>query len=292
MNYNIKGSIPALITPFKNDKIDEESFIELIKWHISQGSHGLVIIGTTGESPTLSNQEFENLVKLANATIDKKIPLIVGTGSNNTEHTIEKSQLATKLGVDALLISSPYYNKPSQAGLLNHFTKISQEVNNNIILYNVPGRTACDISNDTILKLSQLNNIIGLKDATADLTRVSWLRRKCPTDFLLLSGDDATSLGFNAQGGNGSISVTANLFPKLSAQMQELCFTNDYEKALNIFNQLFDFHINLFCESNPVPVKYALSLLNKCSANVRQPLCELQENNKKLIESLIKKYNF
>lgn len=267
-----KGSFVALITPFKNGKVDEAAFVKLVEWQIEQGTHGLVPCGTTGESPTLSHEEHKRVVKLCIETARGRVPVIAGAGSNNTVEAIELTAFAKEAGADAVLSVTGYYNKPSQEGIYRHFKAVNDAVDIPIILYNIPGRSIVDISLETMTRLFELKNIVGVKDATANLARVSLQRDAMGPEFCQLSGEDATALGFNAHGGVGCISVTANVAPALCAEFQEATLAGDFRKALEIQDRLLPLHNALFLDPNPAPVKYAASLLGLCENEVRLPL--------------------
>jgi 4-hydroxy-tetrahydrodipicolinate synthase len=267
-----KGSFVALITPFKNGKVDEAAFVKLVEWQIEQGTHGLVPCGTTGESPTLSHEEHKRVVKLCIETARGRVPVIAGAGSNNTVEAIELTAFAKEAGADAVLSVTGYYNKPSQEGIYRHFKAVNDAVDIPIILYNIPGRSIVDISLETMTRLFELKNIVGVKDATANLARVSLQRDAMGPEFCQLSGEDATALGFNAHGGVGCISVTANVAPALCAEFQEATLAGDFRKALEIQDRLLPLHNALFLDPNPAPVKYAASLLGFCENEVRLPL--------------------
>ena len=287
-----KGSIVALITPFKNNKIDEDRYASLIHYHISNGTNGLVPAGTTGESPTLDHDEHKKVIEIAVKESNGKIPVIAGTGSNSTSEAIELSQHAEKAGANALLIVTPYYNKPTQEGLYQHYKTINDKVGIPIIIYNIPPRSVVDMSVDTMARLFELKNIAGVKDATADLDRVDQQLKKMGPEFIQLSGEDGTAMEFNARGGVGCISVTANVAAKLCSNFQEASLKRDDEKSLKkteeINNKLMPLHKALFIESNPSPVKYAASLLNLSSEDVRLPLVKITEKTKKEIEKALK----
>jgi len=267
-----KGSIPALITPFKNGEIDWPSFENLVEWHIEQGSHGLVPCGTTGESPTLSHDEHMAITAKCAQVVNGRIPVIAGTGSNSTAEAIELTQHAKDAGADAALIVTPYYNKPTQDGMYAHFKAIHDEVDIPIVLYNIPGRSVVDLGVDAMARLAKLPRIVGVKDATNDLVRPVETRLAIGNDFCQLSGEDGTVAGFLAQGGHGCISVVANVAPKQSAQMHEAWAAQDMDRFHSLRDALSLLATDLFCESNPAPVKYAASLLGKCSDEVRLPL--------------------
>jgi len=287
-----KGSIVALITPFKNNKIDEDRYASLIHYHISNGTNGLVPAGTTGESPTLDHDEHKKVIEIAVKESNGKIPVIAGTGSNSTSEAIELSQHAEKAGANALLIVTPYYNKPTQEGLYQHYKTINDKVGIPIIIYNIPPRSVVDMSVDTMARLFELKNIAGVKDATADLDRVDKQLKKMGPEFIQLSGEDGTAMEFNARGGVGCISVTANVAAKLCSNFQEASLKRNDEKSLKkteeINNKLMPLHKALFIESNPSPVKYAASLLNLSSEDVRLPLVKITEKTKKEIEKALK----
>ena len=282
-----KGSNVALVTPFKGNSLDEETYIKIINFHLENGTNGLVPAGTTGESPTLSHREHEKVIELCIQEAKGKIPVIAGTGSNSTTEAISLTQHAEKAGADGALIVTPYYNKPTQEGLYQHYKAINDKCGIPIIIYNIPGRSVIDMTVDTMARLFELKNIVGVKDATGDLARVCAQRITCGTDFLQISGEDATAHGFNAQGGVGCISVTANVAPKLSAQLQAATLAGDYDKALELQDKLMPLHHAIFTEPGLVGVKYAMSLLGVCSDEVRLPLIPLSNETKKLIKSAI-----
>ena len=287
-----KGSIVALITPFKNNKIDEERYASLINYHISNGTKGLVPAGTTGESPTLDHDEHKKVIEIAIKESNGKIPVIAGTGSNSTSEAIELSQHAEKAGANALLIVTPYYNKPTQEGLYQHYKTINDNVGIPIIIYNIPPRSVVDMSVDTMARLYELKNIAGVKDATADLNRVDQQLKKMGREFIQLSGEDGTAMEFNSRGGVGCISVTANVAAKLCSEFQDASLKREdkasIKKTKEINNKLMPLHKALFIESNPSPVKYAASLLNLSSEDVRLPLVKLTEKTKKEVEKALK----
>ena len=280
-----KGSIPALITPFKNGEVDFSALENLVEWHISEGSSAIVAVGTTGESPTLSHQEHKEVVKAIINFSGKRIPIIAGAGSNSTAESIELMEFSEKVGADAALVVTPYYNKPNQKGLLNHYTRLHDNSNLPIIIYNIPGRSIIDMNPDTMGQLSKLPRIIGVKDATGDVSRVSDTRETCGTNFLQLSGEDATALGFNAHGGVGCISVIANIAPKLSALFQDAMLAGNYKEAIEYQDKLLPLHRAAFAEPSPAPTKYALSLLSKCENEVRAPLCTISTETESQIKS-------
>lgn len=267
-----KGSITALITPFRDGAVDEKAFQAFVEWQISEGSRGLVPVGTTGESPTLSHAEHERVVDLCIEAAAGRVPVIAGTGSNSTDEAIHLTRHAQDAGADAALVVTPYYNKPTQEGLYAHFKAIHDSSDIPIIMYNIPGRSVVDMSVETMARLYALPNIIGVKDATGDLARVSLQRWRVGEDFLQLSGEDATALGLMAHGGHGCISVAANVAPKLCAAFQEACMAGDYDAALGYQDRLMPLHEALFVEASPGPVKYAVSLLGHCANELRLPL--------------------
>lgn len=269
----LRGSITALITPMLNGNVDEKAFASFVDWQISEGTHGLVPVGTTGESPTVSHEEHRRVVEIAIEVANKRVPVIAGAGSNSTAEAVELAKFAEKAGADAVLSIVPYYNKPNQEGMFQHFSAVARAVGIPVILYSVPGRTVVDLTVDTIARLHEAHaNIIGVKDATADLGRASLQRDKLGKDFILLSGEDITALAFNAHGGHGCISVTSNIAPRLCAEMQELSLAGDFRGALLVQDKLVHLHKNLFLEPNPTAVKYAASRLNRCANELRLPL--------------------
>ena len=283
----LKGSIVALITPFKDNSLDEDNYIKLIDYHLKNGTNGIVPGGTTGESPTLSHNEHKKIIEIAVKECNSKIPVIAGTGSNSTEEAIELSKFAEKAGSDALLIVTPYYNKPTQEGLYQHYKKINDNVGIPIIIYNIPSRSVIDMSVDTMTKLYELKNITGVKDATGDLKRVVFQKKSMGNEFIQLTGNDDNALEFNKLGGVGAIGVTANIAAKLSSDFQKACVENK-NKAEDINKILQPLHTAMFIESNPSPVKYAASLLDMCEATVRLPLVEVKDATKKKISEALK----
>lgn len=280
-----KGSFPALVTPFKDGELDLDTLKKLVDWHISEGSHGLVPVGTTGESPTLSHAEHETVVAEVVKATAGRIPVIAGAGSNNTRESMRLMQHALSVGADAALVVTPYYNKPTQAGLIAHFTALHDCCDLPIVIYNIPGRSAVDMMPDTMGQLAKLPRIVGVKDATGDLARVCAQRITCGKDFAQISGEDGTAHGFNAQGGQGVISVTANVAPKLVAQVQEATLAGDYATALDLQDRLMPLHRAIFTEPGLVGVKYAMSRLGLCSDEVRLPLTPLTEPTKALVDA-------
>jgi len=268
----IKGSITALITPMHNGGIDEDAFRKLIDWQIESGTHGLVPVGTTGESPTLSHDEHKRVIEICVEQVAGRVPVIAGTGSNNTAEAVDFTRHAASAGADAVLVVTPYYNKPGQEGLYQHYKALNDCADIPIIIYNIPGRSVIDMSPETMARLFKLKNIVGVKDATADLTRVSKQRGAMGSEFIQLSGEDGTALGFNAHGGRGCISVTANVAPALCAEFQNACLDGDYGAALKIQDRLMPLHEALFVETSPGPVKFAAHLLGLCHPDTRLPL--------------------
>lgn len=273
----IKGSITALITPMKDGKLDEAAFRRLVNWQIEQGTHGLVPCGTTGESPTLSHDEHRKVIEICVAETNGRVPVIAGAGSNSTTEAIELTKFAKSVGADAVLSVTGYYNKPSQEGQYRHFMAVADAVDIPIILYNIPPRAIVEIGVELMARLAKHPNIIGVKDATANLLRPSRERHAIGKDWLLLSGEDGTALGYMAHGGHGCISVTANVAPNLCAEFQTLCLKGDYAGALAIQDKLLPLHDALFTNPNPAPVKYAASVLGLCASEVRLPLVEADE---------------
>src|SRR6201981_1798997 len=275
-----RGSFTALVTPFKNGSLDEASFRSLVNWQIAEGTHGLVPVGTTGESPTLSHDEHKRVVEWCIAEARGRVPVIAGAGSNSTREAIELAQHAEEAGADAVLVVTPYYNKPTQEGLYRHFKAINDAIGIPIIIYNIPSRSVIDMSVDTMRRLFELANIAGVKDATANVVRVSQQRQAMGPEFNQLSGEDATALGFMAHGGHGCISVTSNVAPRLCAEFQGACLKGDYTAALKLQDKLMPLHHALFIETNPAPAKYALSVLGKCADIVRLPMVPLAEKTR------------
>jgi 4-hydroxy-tetrahydrodipicolinate synthase len=281
----IQGSFPALITPMNNGSVDEAAFRKFVVWQIKEGSHGLVPVGTTGESPTLTPDEHKRVVEICVAEAKGKVPVIAGTGSNNTAEAIEYTSHAKAAGADAALVVVPYYNKPTQDGLYAHYKAIADAVDIPIFVYNVPGRTVASITVETLAKLAKdCQNIVGTKDATADMTRPSRQRLMSGEGFIQLSGEDGTALGFNAHGGTGCISVTANVAPRLCADFQEATLAGDYRKALKLQDRLMPLHHALFVETSPGPIKYAVSLLGLATPETRLPMVPVTESTKKAVK--------
>jgi 4-hydroxy-tetrahydrodipicolinate synthase len=280
-----KGSMPALITPFQNGELDLDTLEKLVEWHIGEGSHGFVPVGTTGESPTLTHEEHEIVIDTVVKAAAGRVPVIAGAGSNNTVEAMRFVQFAQKAGADGALVVTPYYNKPTQRGLIAHFTALHDCADIPIIIYNIPGRSVVDMTPETMAELAKLPRIVGVKDATGDLARVCEQRLACGPDFVQLSGEDATAHGFNAQGGVGCISVTANVAPGLLAQMQNACTAGDYGTALAIQDKLMPLHNAIFTEPGLVGAKYAMSRLGLCSDEVRLPLTSLMDETKALLDA-------
>ena len=278
-----RGSFTALVTPFKNGGLDERAFRELVDWQIAEGTDGLVPVGTTGESPTLSHDEHHKGVEWAVGQARGRVPVMAGAGSNSTAEAVDLARHAEKAGANAVLVVAPYYNKPGQEGIYRHFKAVNDAINIPIFVYNIPPRSVIDISVETMKRLSELPNIKGCKDATAKLDRVSLQRHACGPDFIQLSGEDGTALGYNAQGGVGCISVTANVAPRLVGEFQDAMAAGDYAGALKLQDRLMPLHAALFVENSPAPTKYALSLLNKCSEHVRLPLGPISDAGKQVV---------
>src|SRR6202167_3308621 len=267
-----RGSFTALVTPFKNGSVDEKTFRDFVEWQIAEGTNGLVPVGTTGESPTLSHDEHREVVEWCVDQASGRVPIVAGAGSNSTKEAIDLAKHAEQAGADAVLVVTPYYNKPTQEGMYQHFKAINDAVGIPIIIYNIPPRSVIDMSVDTMKRLFELKNIAGVKDATANVVRVSQQRAAMGEGFNQLSGEDATALGFNAHGGHGCISVTSNVAPRLCAEFQSSCLKGDYANALKVHDKLMPLHTALFIETSPAPIKYALSLIGKCAETVRLPM--------------------
>ncbi len=285
----IKGSFTALITPFKDGTVDEAAFRRLVDWQLSEGTHGLVPVGTTGESPTLSHSEHMRVVEICVESAAGRVPVVAGAGSNSTSEAVEFTRHAKAVGADAVLSVTPYYNKPTQEGLYRHFATIAEAVDIPMILYNIPGRSTVEISVETMARLSEITNIAGVKDATANLLRASRDRGALPTEFIRLSGEDGTALAFNAHGGRGCISVTSNVAPRACAEFQTACQSGDFASALEIQDRLMPLHDALFVESSPAPTKYAASLLGLCTEDVRLPIVPPSENARAIIRQAMTK---
>ncbi|UWP89274.1 4-hydroxy-tetrahydrodipicolinate synthase [Aliiroseovarius crassostreae] len=283
-----KGSLPALVTPFKDGAVDFDALKRIVNWQIDEGSNGLVPVGTTGESPTLSHEEHEAVIEAVVETAAGRVPVIAGAGSNNTVETLRFMEHAKRVGASAGLVVTPYYNKPTQRGLIHHYLAVADAVDLPIVIYNIPGRSVVDMTPETMGELASHPNIIGVKDATGDLARVSYQRMTCGADFCQLSGEDATAHGFNAQGGQGCISVTANVAPRLCADMQAATLRGDYAQALEIADKLMPLHKAIFTEPGLVGAKYGLSKLGLCAPDVRSPLTDLEDSTKALIDDAMR----
>ena len=283
-----KGSLTALVTPMLNDAVDFEALEKLVEWQIDEGSHGLVPVGTTGESPTLSHDEHDAVVEAVVKTASGRVPVIAGAGSNNTAESIRLIRHAESVGADAALVVTPYYNKPTQAGLFAHFKALHDCCNLPIVIYNIPPRSIVDMSPETMGELAKLPRIVGVKDATGDVGRVSDQRRTCGADFVQLSGEDATALGFNAQGGVGAISVTANVAPRLCSEFQTATLEGDYARALEYQDKLLPLHRAIFIEPGLIGAKYGVSLLGKCREDVRKPHVTLEDSTKDKISAAMR----
>ena len=284
----LRGSITALITPFANGALDEKAFSNLVDWQIKEGTHGLVPVGTTGESPSVSHEEHHRVIQLCVEVANKRVPVVAGAGSNSTAEAVELTRFAEDVGADAILSVVPYYNKPTQEGMFQHFSAVAGATDLPIVLYSVPGRTVVDLTVDTIARLREAHdNIIGVKDATANMERASLQRAKLGADFILLSGEDMTALGFNAHGGHGCISVTSNVAPKLSSQFQNACQQGNYTEALALHDKLVPLHKALFLENNPAGVKYAASKLNLCRNEFRLPVVPVTKASEEAIDAAL-----
>ena len=283
-----KGSITALLTPFRNGAVDEAALARFVDWQIAEGTHGLVPVGTTGESPTLDFEEHKRVIDITVQAAKKRVPVIAGTGSNSTDEAIELSVYAEKAGADGVLIVTPYYNKPTQEGLYQHFKAINDAIKNPIVIYNIPARSIVDMSVATMARcFKDLKNVVGVKDATANLARPSLQRMACGDTFCQLSGEDATALGFMAHGGRGCISVASNVAPRLCAEFQNACLVGDYKKALALQDRLMPLHDVLFVETNPGPVKYAVSRLGLCTPDMRLPMVPVSDATKKAVDEVL-----
>jgi len=277
---SFRGSFTALVTPFQNGHVDEKAFRGLVEWQIAEGTNGLVPVGTTGESPTLTHEEHMDVVSWCIDQARNRVPVIAGAGSNSTKEAIGLAKHAEEAGADAVLVVTPYYNKPTQEGLYQHYKAINDAIDIPIIIYNIPGRSVIDMSVETMKRLFELKNIAGVKDATANMVRVSQQRAVMGEGFNQLSGEDATALGFMAHGGHGCISVTSNVAPRLCAEFQGACLKGNYAAALKLQDKLMPLHTALFVETNPAPAKYALSLLGKCAETVRLPMVPVSEKTR------------
>ncbi len=282
------GSICALITPFRNGAVDEDRFAEFVDWQIGEGTQGVVPCGTTGESPTLSHDEHRRVTEICIGVARGRVPVIAGTGSNSTAEAVALTRHAKEAGADAALVVTPYYNKPTQEGLYRHFKALNDDVDLPIIIYNIPGRSVIDMTVETMARLSALSNIVGVKDATADVSRATSQRLAASEGFCQLSGEDVTQVGFLAQGGDGCISVTANVAPKPMSQMHDAWRIGEVETVQRLNERLMPLHSGLFCETSPGPVKYGASLLGKCGPDTRLPLCEIAESSKRVVEDAMR----
>jgi len=283
-----KGSITALVTPFKGDNLDINAFEKFVEFQISNGTNGIVPCGTTGESPTISHDEHKKLIEVAVKSSNGRIPVIAGTGSNCTEEAVEMTKFAEQVNADAALVVTPYYNKPTQEGLYQHYKKINDNCGIPIIIYNIPGRSVVDMSVDTMSRLYELKNIVGVKDATGDLDRVTQQKNKMGNDFIMLSGNDENTLEFNRLGGVGCISVSANVAPQMCSEFHSLCNSKKFDEAKPIFEKLLPLHDVMFVESNPVPAKYSLNLMGMMSEDVRLPLVTAKNSSKEKIKAILK----
>ena len=282
------GSLPAIVTPFKDGAIDFRSLESLIEWHVAEGSHGIVPVGTTGESPTLSHQEHEDVIRVVTEKVGKRLPVIAGAGSNSTAESIRFVNFAEEVGADAALVVTPYYNKPTQQGLYEHFRTLHDASGIPIIIYNIPGRSVIDMVPATMGRLAELPRIVGVKDATGDVVRVSEQRASCGKDFVQLSGEDASALGFNAHGGQGCISVSANVAPGLCARFQEAMLEGNYSKALELQDRLLPLHESIFLEPGLAGAKFGLSVLGRCRNEVRLPLTTVSDATSARIEAAMR----
>lgn len=288
MQTKFTGSITAMITPFRNGKVDYDAFGKFIHWQLEQGTHGFVPCGTTGESPTLNHADHNEVIKFCIKETKGKIPVIAGTGSNSTDEAIDMSVEAEKNGADALLIVTPYYNKPTQEGIFQHFKAIDKAVGIPILVYNVPGRTVVDIKDETLLRLIELKNIKGVKDATGNLDRVKFLKKHVSAEFAYIGGEDDLAVKINELGGCGTISVTSNVAPKLCAEMQSLSLAGKTAEAEKIQAKLMPLHSAMFCETSPGPVKYAAKLLGLCDGSLKLPLVEIADSSKQTVKAAMK----
>ena len=277
---SFRGSFTALVTPFRNGGVDEQAFRKLVDWQLAEGTDGFVPVGTTGESPTLSHEEHHHVVEWCVEQVKGRVPVVAGAGSNSTSEAIQLAKHAEECGASAVLVVTPYYNKPTQEGLYQHFKAINDGIGIPIIIYNIPSRSVIDMSVDTMKRLFELKNIAGVKDATASVIRVSQQRDAMGAGFNQMSGEDASALGFMAHGGHGCISVTANVAPRLCAEFQDACLKGDFASALKLQDKLMPLHTALFIETNPAPAKYALSVLGKCAETVRLPMVPVTEKTR------------
>jgi len=282
-----KGSITALITPFSNGAVDSDAFQSFVEWQIAEGAHGLVPCGTTGESPTLSHDEHMKVTELCIEAAAGRVPVIAGAGSNSTDEAIYLAKHAKDAGASAVLVVTPYYNKPTQEGLYQHFKAVHDAADLPLIIYNIPGRSIVDMSVDTMARLAKLTNVVGVKDSTADLTRPILTRLAIGPDFCQLSGEDGTVVPYLAAGGHGCISVTSNVAPRLCSELHEAWQAGDLKTVMSLQDRLMPLHKALFCESSPGPVKYAAQMLGKCGNEVRLPLCEIADSSKATVEQAV-----
>lgn len=283
-----KGSIVAIVTPFKKGKFDEKAYVDLIEWHISEGTHGIVPCGTTGEASTLGFEEHYRVIEVAVKAANKRIPVIAGTGANSTDEAIEITKKAKKLGADGALLVTPYYNKPTQEGLYRHYKAVAEAVKIPIVLYNVPGRTAVNMLPSTVARLTEFENIVAIKEATGDMKQVSEIIRLCGDRLAVISGDDFTTLPLLALGGTGAISVSANVAPKAMAEMFNAWENGDIAKARQLHYKLEPINASMFIETNPIPVKTALAMMGKIQEELRLPLCEMSKENKAKLKDVLK----
>ena len=290
LGSEFRGSIVALVTPFAGDHIDVDALTDLVRWHVEAGTHGIVPCGTTGESPTLSHDEHMRVVETVIAAANGAVPIIAGTGSNATAEAVALTRHAEAAGASGALIVTPYYNKPTQGGLMAHFDALDAAVSNfPLIIYNIPGRSVVDMSVETMAELATRPNIVGVKDATANLARVSQQRAACGEGFVQLSGEDATALGFMVHGGQGCISVTANVAPALCAAFQNACLAGNYSEALRLHDQLMPLHDALFVETSPGPVKYAMQRIGRCGGSMRLPMVEISADSAKIVDAALER---
>lgn len=284
----LRGSLTALITPFLNGAVDEKAFAAFVDWQVKEGSHGLVPVGTTGESPTVSHEEHRRVIEICVEVADRRVPVVAGAGSNSTDEAVSLTRFAEEIGADAVLSVVPYYNKPTQEGLFQHFSAVAKATSLPVVLYSVPGRTVVDITVDTVARLKEAHaNIIGVKDATASMEKASMTRAKLGPEFILLSGEDMTALGFMAHGGHGCISVTSNVAPKLCAQFQNAAMQGNYTAALMLQDKLVPLHKALFLENNPGGIKYAVSKLGLCRNEFRLPVVPITAANERAIDDAL-----
>ena len=290
-NKSLQGAIVALVTPFKDGRLDEESCRNLIEWQVQNGTHGILVVGTTGESATLSLEEKKRLYELALEVVNGRVPVIAGTGTNNTAQSIELTKMAKEIGADAALMVTPYYNKPTQEGLYQHYKAVAEAVDIPIILYNVPGRTSVSLAPETVARLSKIPNIVAIKEATGSMRQVTEIIKQSSEDFLLLSGDDFTAYPTMALGGKGVISVASNVMPKEMALMMDACLSQEWDKGRELHYKLYNLFKAMFIETNPVPAKTALYLMGKIATpEVRLPLAQMSENNLEKLKEVLREY--